>query len=302
MDHMRAGHRSVQPSSAPPSTHPDARRRTVARLRARSALLCAAVGSILLSACGEGSTPPPPPDDDVLGVSEQTPTSDSRVATDGLVASYDMTSVTDDGLLRDFSGRGLHGVIEGTDVVETARGGGRAFDAATDRIVLPSAVDFDLDGPLTVAARFRFDVEGQHQHIIACDNKFVLWLTDGDRPRFANTIGDAVEAIDPLSSGEWHVIIGIFRGTAGDVLNESSGEIWIDGVKIPVRYRNSSGTEPVIWQQGTLNQNNACFIGFEAHAGDPVHQNLPFFGSIDEVMVFERALNLAEVAALSASP
>ena len=262
----------------------------------------ALAGLVLLAACGDSEPPTDIPPDDVLGVSERLPTGDASVSANGLVAAYDMSSVTENDRLRDFSERGLHGLIEGTALVETPRGQGREFKVASDRIALPAASDFDLDGPLSIVARFRFDREEQHQHIIACDDKFVLWLNEGDRVRFANTLGDAIETDAPISSGEWHVVIGIWRGTAGDEMNDSNIELWIDGERVPFAYRSGSGTPPFIWRQGTLNPENACFIGFEMHAGDPQHQNLPFFGVIDEIMVFERALSQGEVDALSVTP
>ncbi|HUF76568.1 MAG TPA: LamG-like jellyroll fold domain-containing protein [Longimicrobiales bacterium] len=266
-------------------------------------LLGAAAGLILFSACGKGGPPTDlPPDEGVLGVSEYAPTSDRSVSSDALVAAYDMTTLTGNGRLRDFSERGLHGLIEGTKVAEAPRGGGREFEKASDRIALPASSDFDLNGPLSIVARFRYDLEGQHQHIIACDDKFVLWLTENDRPRFANTLGDAIEGDARLSSGEWHVVIGIFRGTAGDGLSDANIELWIDGVRVPVGFRSSTGGPPFVWHEGTLRETNACFIGFESHAGEPQHQNLPFFGVIDEIMLFERALSTQEVAALSVSP
>lgn len=237
-------------------------------------------------------------------MSENAPTGDPDVSSQGLVASYDMTTLTDDGLLRDFSGSGLHGSIEGTTTTETPRGGARVFGgASTDLVDLPDVSDFDLDGPLSVVARFRVDLAGQHQHLVACDNKFVLWLSQSDRVRFANTIGDGAETNAGLSSGEWHVVIGIFRGTAGDAIDDANLEIWIDGVRAPVGFRNIDGdTPPFVWQDGALRATNACFIGVEAHGGDPREQNLPFHGAIDEIAVFGRALTADEVAVLSVSP
>lgn len=261
-----------------------------------------AIAWLSLAACGEGPPTDVPPDGVVLGVSEYAPTSDRSVSDNGLVASYDMTTLTADRRLRDFSGRGLHGSIQGTTVVDAPRGGGRHFDAAADRIALPSASDFDLAGPLSIVARFRFDVPERHQHVIACDDRFVLFLTTDDEVRFANTLGDATITMDALSVDEWHVVVAIFRGTAGDELNDSSVEIWIDGSRSAVRFRNAAGTQPVIWRDGSLRASDACFIGFEDHAGDPSHQTVAFYGVIDEVMVFERALAPDEIAILSVSP
>ena len=281
-------------------------RRGFGASRARAILAGGTLLAALATACSESEPPPTdiPPEEDVLGISEHAPTGAPSVSGDGLVASYDMTTLTDDGLLRDFSGRGLHGSIEGTSTTESPRGGARSFGgASTDLVDLPDASDFDLDGPLSVVARFRVDLAGQHQHVVACDNKFVLWLSPADRVRFANTIGDGAETDAPLTSGEWHVVVAVFRGVAGDAIDDSNLEIWIDGARAPVGFRNIDGiTPPFVWQDAALRATNACFLGVEAHGGDPRAQNLPFHGAIDEVLVFGRALTEAEIAALSASP
>lgn len=271
------------------------------RSGARPGSALAIASYVALAACGEGPPTDLPPGG-VLGVSEYAPTSDRSVSDNGLVASYDMTTLTANLRLRDFSGRGLHGDIQGTTLVDAPRGGGRLFGAATDRIALPTASDFDLAGPLSVVARFRIDVQERHQHIIACDDRFVLFLTEDDEVRFANTLGDAAVTNDAISGDEWHVVVAIFRGTAGEELNDASGEIWVDGSRKTVRFQNAAGTQPVIWKKGGLRPSDACFIGFEAHGGDASHQNLAFYGVIDEVMVFERALTPQEVGTLSVRP
>ena len=242
-------------------------------------------------------------DDEAVGVSAATPTSHPDVSADRLVASYDLTTLTAEGLLRDFSGRDLHGVISGTTVVTAPRGGGRLFEAAPrDRIELPPRSDFDLDGPLSIVARIRMDRQRQHQHVIACDDKFALTIREADQVRLSNTRGDLAETLEPLSPDVWHSVIAVFRGTVGDVLGDSNIEIWIDGVRAPIAVRNPSGTTPVVWRDGVLYPSDACYLGFESHQGEPGHQRLPFYGAIDEMIVFGRALTPEEIQLLAVSP
>jgi hypothetical protein len=40
---------------------------------------------------------------------------------------------------------------------------------------------------------------------------------------------------------------------------------------------------------------DACYIGFEFHRGQPSPQTLPFVGVIDELLIFSRALTLPEI-------
>ena len=241
-------------------------------------------------------------DGDFIGVSTSTPTGHPGVPSNALVASYDMTTLTATGLLQDFSGRGLDGIISGTVVEPSPRGGARVFDAATDRIELPARSDFDLDGPLTLVARIRMDRQRQHQHILACDDKFAFAVREADQVRLSNSRGDLAETVSPLPGGVWHSVIGVFRGTAGDVLDDTNIEIWIDGVRVPVRILSWSGSSPAVWRDGVLHATDACYIGFESHQGDPSHQNLAFYGAIDEVVVFGRALTPQEIQLLSQSP
>jgi hypothetical protein len=49
------------------------------------------------------------------------------------------------------------------------------------------------------------------------------------------------------------------------------------------------------WSPGVLHAQDACYIGFESHQGQPWHQTLPFVGVIDELLIFSRALTLSEI-------
>jgi hypothetical protein len=99
----------------------------------------------------------------------------------------------------------------------------------------------------------------------------------------------------------FHSVVAIFRGTAGAVIDDSTVEIWLDGVRqLPLEF-GSDVADPPVWRDGTLWPTDACYIGFESHQGRADHVDLPYFGAIDEVIVFGRALTPAEVALLAAT-
>ena len=255
-----------------------------------------ALGSILA-----GCSAPPPDVFKTEAASVEVPTGHVGVSAEGLVASYDMSTITSEGLLRDFSGNGLHGRLSGTEGSTSPMGGARVFGAVIDRVELPAHSDFDLDGPLSIAIWFRFDRTGQHQHMIACDDKFAVWLTPEDHVRFVNTLGDGAETQVELSVGAWHNVTGIFRGNAGSGIDSTNVEIWIDGSQTSSAVGSAFLDGTAQWQRGGLHKSDACYIGFESHQGEATHQELPFFGAIDEVRVFGRALTPDEVRRLAST-
>lgn len=263
------------------------------RRRGASFLYATAV-AVCVSGCGPSAEQPGP-----VSASTEIPTGHPGVSAASLVASYDMSTLTSDGQLADLSGRELHGRVLGTEALDSPMGGALAFGAVTDRVELPADASLDLDGPLSVALWFRFDTPGQHQHILACDDKFAVWLTPDDHVRFVNTLGDGAETASPLSTGSWYSVVGVFRGTAGDPIDSDNVEIWVNGSRASSTVASAFVEGPARWQGGELYDTEACFIGFESHQGEPRHQELPFFGSIDEVRVFGRALGETEIQLLA---
>lgn len=251
---------------------------------------------LLLPLLGCASAGGPPPG----RVSPILPLGDARVPSEQAVLAFDMSTRTTDGRLRDLTLNGLHGLVRGTEPVAGPRGGAMQFAAATDRVELPSRAQLDLDGPLSVVTRFRLDRLGQHQHVVACDDKFALWVTATDKVRFVNTLGDGAETVAPLDRGTWHSVIGVFRGTAGDAIDDRNVEIWIDGVRAAATVGSARRAGAARWARGVLHPTDACAIGFESHQGNAAHQVLPFFGAIDELVLFSRALSPREIGWLAA--
>ncbi len=224
------------------------------------------------------------------GISASRPTGSSAISPEALVAAYDMETLTPDGKLRDFSGKENHGSLSGTEVVPGLFGNARRFAAPTDRVALPSSPAFAIDGPLSIAVWVRLNRGGLHQHILACDDKFALWLTPSDKIRFVDSTGHGFQSLDSFLPGQWHSIVGVFRSTKGTVLTPENITVFVDGQEI-------AGNRGSMWSPGTLHPTDACYLGFESHQGLENHKALFFSGDIDEVLVFARPLSDAEVGA-----
>lgn len=228
------------------------------------------------------------------GVGDRRPTGGSAISPEGLLAAYDMETTLPDGRLRDFGPNALHGVISGTGSVEGRWGVARQFGVPADRIKLPDDPRFDQPGPLTIAVWVRVDQGGHHQHLAACDDAWALWITPDDQYRLGDTRGTGFNtAPGALRVGEWQSVVAVWAGTRGDSLTDANALLYVNG-------RRSDGPRGSGWHSGSLYAEDACYLGFESHQGNAVHQQLPFHGALDEVLVFSRAWTEAEVTAYSA--
>ena len=250
--------------------------------------LLIALTAVTLMATAVAAQPPP---DTYLGISEQYPTGSPAIGLDGLVAAYNMETLTPDGQLQDFSGNQNHGTMHTNILVQGLFGMARQFATTDDVVDLPENPTFALDGPLSLALWFRADQLGLHQHLLACDDKFTLWITPDDYIRFADTRGhgfESVEGIAALAAATWYSLVAVLHGTAGDVLTVDNITVYLDGQPVGGQIFGQ-------WSPSVLPAQDACHIGFESHHGQPSHQTLPFVGVIDELLIFSRALTLPEI-------
>ena len=250
-----------------------------------TARLLIALMAVTLLATTVAAQPPP---DTYLGISELYPTGSPAIGLDGLVAAYDMETLTPEGHLQDFSGNQNHGTLQTNPLVEGLFGMARQFATTDDAVDLPENPTFALDGPLSLAVWFRVDQLGLHQHLLACDDKFTLWLPSDNHIRFTDTLGEGFETIDGLAAETWYSLVAVLHGTAGDVLTEDNIAVYLDGQPVDGQIFGR-------WSPGVLHAQDACYIGFESHQGEPLHQTLPFVGEIDELLIFSRALTLSEI-------
>ena len=161
-------------------------------------------------------------------------------------------------------------------------------------MILPDNGTLNLSGEITVAARVKISTPGLHQHLFACNDLFVLWLTEDNQYRFADTLGHGVtstNAVPQVEKGEWHSVVTVLSAQKGDVLNPNNIKIYVDGVQLAGQYESH-------WAPGNLAPANACVIG-GTRTGGQSHQDLPFEGVLDELLIYGRSWSAKEVRAFS---
>jgi hypothetical protein len=229
------------------------------------------------------------------GISDRHPTGSWHISSDSLVVAFDMETVRPDGRLQDFSPYGHHSILMGTTNVTGLFGDARQFRTPADRIDIPETPAFEIDGPLSIALWFQIDTPDLHQHILAADDKFVVWINQTNRIRFTDTRGNGLETQENIVAGQWYSLAAVFNGTFGTQLSEENIRLYLNGEAAPANLVGQPQDEPPTWKPGQLYPSDAAYIGFESHQGEPTHQELSFEGLIDEVLVFSRALSLKEI-------
>ena len=239
------------------------------------------------------------------GVSNALPTGASGIAPTGLVRSFDMTTLTDDGRLRDLGPARDHAEV-GYAEVEHTEGGGqlagandtrttRSFDSVEDRVYLPENKTLEMDGPISIAVRLRVRQLDIHQHIIACDDKFALWITPDNLVRFSDADGHGVDSSLPVAKDAWLSLVAVYSGTSGDEVTTTNPSLYVDGERMEGLLVNRDDSAIPVWNPRDLFPSDACYIGFESHQGLESHKELSFIGDIDDLMLFSRALTEAEI-------
>jgi hypothetical protein len=235
-------------------------------------------------------------EDSYAGISNELPTGSPTISESGLVAAYDFETYTSDGLLRDFGPFKNHGEVERTNTTAGLFGKARVFSEVTDRVDLPERGCFDIDGPLSIAVWVQITTHDLHQHIIACDDKFVLWVTDKNQFRLADTRGQGFSTREgSVQSGDWHSLVAVLYGTRSDLLSKDTIRIFVDGKSIDGTYEGK-------WTPTVLYPPDACYIGFESHQDSKGHRRLKFEGIIDEMLIFSRPLTKDEIQAHASRP
>ena len=269
------------------------------RSRARSPVR-SLIYSLLVFVASAGCGSSAPEVDGFSGPLPGAPTGSPVISSDALVAAYDMS--TDSGHLRDLGPHALHGTLLRSQSEPSPHGVARVFTEVGDRIDLPESDAFDLDGPLTIATWVRVDSLGLHQHIAACDDKWALWITPDDQFRLGDTRGGGWST-DPgrVVEGQWTAVVAVLSGTRGDALTEETVSLWVDGEEASsyAHLRSDVAREAGSWGPGELYPDDACSIGFESHQGNVAHQDMPFVGALDDLIISARPWTPEEVRAFS---
>ena len=235
-----------------------------------------------------GSTAWSDSQDHYIGISTQTPTGARSISPQGLIAAYDFETYTQDGLLQDFGPLQNHGKVQQTQETDGLFGKARVFKTLKDVVDIPESESINLRGPLTIAAWIKLNTPNLHQHVLSCDDIFVLWTTVDNQYRLADTQANGISTgKDSTPLGSWHSVVGVLSATEGDALNKDNIEIFVDGKKL-------EGTIEPTWTPGKLREEDGCLIG-AAVGGSQGHQDFYFDGVLDELSLFSRALTDEEI-------
>jgi hypothetical protein len=205
----------------------------------------------------------------------------SDLASGDLVLHYDMESLSTGGRMEDLSGYGNHGAIMGTTDVAGQIGRARAFDGIDDGIAAADSSSLDVNGnAITIAAWIRRMGEGP---IVVKEDSFILGINGG---------GTLQAAVETTASGRW-----LWAGSQTVPLDEWTHIAFVyDGTtwKFYVNGVLRETVNPAGGQTGSIVPSN-----HPLEVGKRSRHSLLFTGTIDEVYLFSRALDDAEVSGLA---
>src|SRR3989475_4204948 len=218
----------------------------------------------------------------------RSPPSPASAPDEGPMLSYDMENLTPDGRMKDLSGHENHGTITGTTDVAGKVGQARQFDGIGDGIDSPSLTRLSNG---TFALWVRPDASqappsaGEFPSLIGWNLDPGLYIQPGSgRPYlqlvFPNLGIRAVVASTPLSPLVFRHVAATWKW---DGL-QTTMRIYVDGLE---------DATALVVNEALSNGGFAVKVAFSAQA---------FRGIEDEVLVFERALSAAEIAAIGPPP
>jgi hypothetical protein len=181
----------------------------------------------------------------------------------------------------DGSGNGLDGTIENAARIAGLDGGAVEFDDTLDHVILATAPDSLKTQVLAIAARIRI-VGIDSGEVVSLGDNYAIRAVDGAEARIfvhdganfhaANSVGAG------LDDGEWHHVVGQYTGT--------QLQIYIDGLlsattdyDLPIPY--TLGASLVAGKHGL------------------VIDSFDLTGAIDDIAIYDRTLDDAEIAELA---
>jgi hypothetical protein len=210
----------------------------------------------------------------------------TNIPTEGLVASYLFNGNTRDGTANHFDCTARNGAHLATNRAGRANAA-YAFDGVDDYIECPTSprlgvhVGVDMTASAWIGP-YTPNTEGgilsKYRHFLPqiCD----FYISINDQIMYVTGQGFNVLDADAPIQGAWTHVAVVFRGTSGDAT------LYLNGNAIrtaPLTYNPVPGTEPL--RIGTT-------VGADPDGFGS------FYGTIDDVRIYERALSASEVRSL----
>ena len=180
-----------------------------------------------------------------------------------------------------------HGIIHGAQWTAGKVDGALDFDAVGDYVRVSDPTSLDLDTHYTVSAWIKTDTVSSSNAIIAAYRDRVTPSVLFQLDRYGSTVrfvvvdesANSQAAVYPyvLSTNSWYHVAGVREG--------DSLKVFVNGMKGPTAYKAFGQIIPSLVTIGAI---DCCALG--------VHHY--FRGSIDEVVVFDKALSVEEIQQL----
>lgn len=238
--------------------------------------------STTTTSTSSSSTSPPASTSSTTSVSTTSTSTSTSTLPGGLVAAYGFDEAQGPTVL-DASGNGLTGTITGASRLGGRFGRSILFDGAGDWVNVPDAPVLDLTAAMTLEAWvYRRSQPAGRRTLIAKEatTRRAYFLDavgpTGDRP----AVGVSVSGVEQVLTGgnviplrEWTHVAGTYDGTRL--------RLYVNGVEVASRL-----------QSGAIGvSSGALRVGANTVASED------FFGRIDEVRIYGRALGAAEIQA-----
>lgn len=214
------------------------------------------------------------------------------VATEHIVAYWSF----DGGSLRDTSGNGNDGTaVGGVDETEGIGSGAMMFDGDGDYVLVNNVLDLSSQTSVTISAWMKKGSIDSLSGImlgtkasgkIEIRNQYLAdgWMAWTASPNEAEYAYARMSATDSVIDDKWYHIVGIFENNNAD--------IYIDGSRV-TEDEVISGTPTFAEKTGAYADN--LYLGAGSQINTP---NIFFEGSIDEVLIYNKALSPAEIRQL----
>jgi hypothetical protein len=207
-----------------------------------------------------------------------------------LVSWWKMDDNAGDKIVTDYMGANNGTSATNTSVIHTAGklGGAMTFNGSTSFIKLDTATDFGITDKMTASVWVKFNNSDTNKVILGTQgssNGFVIRQSVNTPGKLQwqvlNTIGGAtnLQTSATYSDNQWHLVTGTYDG--------SNTVLYIDGIYIT---------------KGSLTGNvaypSAYPFSIGCYAAGRLESFSVFNGSIDDVMIFNRALTTDEITGL----
>lgn len=200
---------------------------------------------------------------------------------DGLIAWYQMDQPPDDGVIVD-----AHGLAPGScEVCPSLEpghiGSAYRFDGVADEVVVPARPE--LHPAAGTVACWVYLLDGEPNMILSkpfggeTENSWLLYALGDGQLLFETVSNWSPSTTAPIGPDRW-IHLAATWSSAGNVA-------YVDGTPV-----TGEG-------QGTLFDDNPMVFGADRDYGSPVY---PLNGLVDDVRLYDRALDEAEIAALAA--